>query len=42
MSDSFILHYGLHIRKVKIDERRNIDQIRNSLYGLLQHFICFL
>ena len=42
MSDSFSCHDGLYIRKVQIDQSREVDQIRNALHCLLQHFIGLL
>ncbi len=42
MGDALVLHNRLYIRKVQIDNRGDIDQIRDALYGLLQHFIRFL
>ena len=31
MSDTLVRHNGLHIRKVQIDQARNVDQVRDSL-----------
>ena len=42
MGDSLILHYRLDIRKVKIDYRGNVNQIRDSLHRLLKHLVGFL
>ena len=42
MGNPFILHDSLHVRKVQIDDGRNINQIRDSLNRLLKHFIRFL
>ena len=41
MSDSLVCHNCLNIRKVQIDESRQIDQVCNALYCLLKHFVCF-
>ncbi len=42
MSNSFILHDSLNVSKIQIDNCRQIDQVCNPLYRLLQHFIRFL
>ena len=42
MCYTLVLHNGLHIRKVQVDDRRTIDQVRNTLNRLLQHFISLL
>ena len=42
VSNTLVLHNGLYICKVQINDSGNIDQIRDSLYCLLQNFICLL
>ena len=42
MCHTLVLHNGLYIRKVQIDQSRQVDQVGNSLYGLLKNLICFL
>ena len=42
MRNPLVLHNCLDVCKVQIDYRRHIDQIRNSLNRLLEHFIRFL
>ncbi len=42
MRDTFSAHNRLYIREIKIDDRRQIDQVCDSLYGLLQDFVRLL
>ncbi len=41
MRHPLILHNRGYIGEVKIDQRREIDQIGNSLHGLLKYLIGF-
>ena len=40
--DTLVLHDCLYICKVQIDQRREIDQVCDTLNCLLQHLICLL
>ena len=42
MGNSLILHDSLHIRKVQIDDCRHVNQVRDSLYALLQNLVRLL
>ncbi len=42
MCDTLVLHDSLNVRKVKVDNGRHIDQVGNSLNGLLKYLIRFL
>ena len=42
MSDALVRHNGLDIGKVQIDQARNVNQICDSLNGLLKHLVCLL
>ena len=42
MCNTLVSHNSLNICEVQIDDRRNVDQVCNSLYGLLQNFIRLL
>ena len=39
VSDALVGHDRLHIRKVEVDETRHIDEIRDALHCLLEHFV---
>ena len=38
----FVGHNGLNICEVEVDECRQVDQVCDALYGLLQNLVCFL
>ena len=42
MCDTLVCHDGLYVCEIQIDQCRQIDQVSNTLYCLLQYFICFL
>ena len=42
MSDALVSHDGLDISEVKIDQCRQVDQIRDAGHCLLQNLICLL
>ena len=42
MSNALVGHNGLNICEVEVDQARYVDQVGDSLNGLLQHFVCFL
>ena len=42
MRNALVSHDSLYIREVQIDDGRNIDQVCDTLYGLLKHFVRFL
>ena len=42
MSHALVLHNRLHIGEIQIDQRRQIDQVRDSLYRLLKHLVGLL
>ena len=42
MCDALVLHDRLDIREVQIDDGGQIDQVRDALDRLLQHFVRFL
>ena len=37
--NALVGHNGLHIREVEVDETRHIDEIRDALHCLLEHFV---
>ena len=39
MGNALILHYRYDVRKIKINKRRHVDQIRDSLDTLLQNLV---
>ena len=39
MGNALILHDGLHVGKVKVDQSRDADQVGDALNGLLQHLV---
>ena len=41
MSNTLVDHDSLNIRKVEVDQCRQINQVCNALYSLLQNLICF-
>ena len=42
MSNALVGHNRLHISEVQINQTRNIDQVGDALYCLLQNLICLL
>ena len=42
MCDAFVSHNSLNICEVEVDQCRQVDQVCDTLYGLLQNLICFL
>ena len=42
MGHALILHYCFNIREVQINQGRDINQVRNTLDGLLQNLVCLL
>ena len=41
MCNAFVCHNGLYVREIQVDQRRQVDQVGNALYRLLQNFVCF-
>ena len=42
VGDTLVGHNGLNICEVEVDECRQVDQVCDALYGLLQNLVCFL
>ena len=42
MCDTLVLHNGLNICKVEVDQCRQVDQVGNTLNCLLQYLVCLL
>ena len=42
MCDTLVLHNGLNICKVEVDQCRQVDQVGDTLYCLLQYLVCLL
>ena len=42
MGDTLVLHNGLDICKVQVDQRRHVDQVRNALDTLLKNLVRLL
>ncbi len=40
MGKALVLHNGLDVRKVQVNQGWDINQVRNPLHRLLQHFVC--
>ena len=42
VGDTLVGHNGLNICEVEVDECRQVNQVCDALYGLLQNLVCFL